>query len=71
MPTTPDMKTSEAEAGGSPSADLANILSELPRHGAEDDLARVLEVYEAAERRYRASTQAGKPVIGASTSANR
>jgi hypothetical protein len=53
-----------------PSQDLATILSTLPRSGAEDDVTRLVEVYESAERVYRAASLAGTPVIGASSSAN-
>lgn len=52
------------------SADLATILSTLPRAGADDAITRLIEVYEPAERLYRAGAQAGKPVIGASTTTN-
>lgn len=55
----------------SPSSDLATILSTLPRSGTDDAITRLLDVYEPAERQYRAGAQAGKPVIGASTTTNR
>jgi len=54
----------------SPGADLATTLAQLPRSGADDHVTRLLDIYEAAERQYRAGTQAGRPVIGASTSSN-
>lgn len=54
----------------SASADLANILSVLPGRGGEDDISRVMDVYEAAERVYRDASLAGTPVVGVSSSAN-
>jgi hypothetical protein len=68
MPT-PKNKT-KSSAPHSPSADLAVILSTLPRSGAEDDVTRIVEVYESVERVYRGASLAGTPVIGASSSAN-
>jgi hypothetical protein len=43
--------------------DTATILSRLPRSGGEDDIMRLMEVYEAGERRYRASMQASAPTV--------
>jgi hypothetical protein len=65
MPKTENMTESH-----SPSQDLATILSNLPRGGAGDDAARLVEVYESAERVYRAASLAGTPAIGSSSSAN-
>lgn len=53
-----------------PSEDVATVLSTLPRQGVEDDVSRLIEVYESVERVYRAASLAGTPVIGASSSAN-
>jgi hypothetical protein len=64
MPTTEDMTQSNEQ-------DLATLLSRLPCQGSEDDVARVMKIYESAERAYRAAAAAGTPVIGASSSANR
>jgi hypothetical protein len=57
--------------------DLAVILSKLPVTGADDQVARVLEIYgrimavsEPAERAYRTALQEDLPVNGFSTSAN-
>lgn len=50
--------------------DLANILSTLPTRGAEDDVSRLMDVYESVERVYRGASTAGTPIIGASSSAN-
>lgn len=58
---TPDTATT-------PSEDLATILSTLPRGGVEDDVTRLVEVYEAGERAYRAASVAGTPVVGSSAS---
>jgi hypothetical protein len=64
MPMTEDMPQANEQ-------DLATLLSRLPREGSDDDVARVMKIYESAERAYRAATAAGTPVIGASSSANR
>jgi hypothetical protein len=64
MPTTEDMHQTHAQ-------DLASLLSQLPREGTDDDVSRLMDVYESAERSYRAAVLAGTPVIGASSSANR
>lgn len=50
--------------------DLATILSKLPRSGTEDDVTRVMELYEAAERSYRASIQSRSLKVGSSASTN-
>jgi hypothetical protein len=50
--------------------DLASILSALSRAGVEDDVSRLMDVYESVERVYREASAAGTPVIGASSSAN-
>lgn len=72
MPNTEDMSSAPAqpEAPSSPSEDLATVLSTLPTGGIEDDVSRLIEVYEAAERVYRDASLAGAPVVGASSSAN-
>ncbi len=51
-----------------PTQDVAQILSQLPRSGSEDDIARLMDVYEAGERHYRASVQANSPTVRASAS---
>jgi hypothetical protein len=64
---------STAEQSGvvpSPSADLATVLSTLPTSGTEDDVSRLIEVYESVERVYRDASLVGTPVIGASSSTN-
>ena len=48
--------------------DTATILSQLPRNGSEDDISRLMEIYEAGERRYRASVQANTPTVRSSAS---
>lgn len=58
----------ETTPEGSPIQDIAVILSQLPRSGSEDDIARLMDVYEAGERRYRASIQASAPTVRASAS---
>lgn len=71
MPTTKDMRTAVSESqASSPSGDLATLLSTLPTGGVEDDVSRLVEVYEAAERVYRDASLAGMPVVGSSSSAN-
>lgn len=52
------------------SQDLATILDQLPDRGAEDDVARLMDLYETAERGYRASMLASSPRIGSSASTN-
>ncbi len=59
------------EASPTPSEDLATILSQLPTGGTEDDVTRVMELYELGERTYRAGVQASAPRVGSSASANR
>jgi hypothetical protein len=61
-------KNLESTAGSSPSQDMATILSQLPRNGAEDDVTRLMEIYEAGERSYRASVQASAPNVSSSAS---
>jgi len=48
--------------------DLATILSQLPRSGVEDDVTRLMEIYEAGERSYRASVQASLQSVKSSAS---
>jgi hypothetical protein len=48
--------------------DTATILSQLPRNGTEDDINRLMEIYEAGERRYRASVKANTPKVQSSAS---
>jgi len=65
-------RTSEVfSATPTPSEDLATILSELQTGGSEDDVTRLMELYEVAERSYRAGVQASTPRVGSSASANR
>ncbi len=53
-----------------PDQDLATILSKLPGGGAEDDVTRVMDLYEAAERSYRASMKSRSLKVGSSASTN-
>lgn len=50
--------------------DVASILSRLPANGHDDYVTRVMDVYESAERQYRAALRAGAPKIGSSASTN-
>ncbi len=50
--------------------DVASVLSRLPGSGAQDDVSRVMDLYEAAERRYRAAVSTTTPTIGSSASTN-
>jgi hypothetical protein len=72
MPMTTAMRNSTVppEPTPSESADLASILNTLPTRGAEDDVSRLMDIYESVERVYREASAAGTPVIGASSSAN-
>jgi len=54
-----------------PSQDLATILSQLPSSGAEDDVTRVIGIYEAGERNYRAAFLANSRNVSSSASSNR
>jgi hypothetical protein len=71
MPTTQDVPPTSSASEPTASQDLATILSQLPRAGADDDVTRVVEIYERGERTYRAAVSAGRPTVGASASANR
>ena len=51
--------------------DVATILRGLPRGGAEDDVTRLMDIYEATERSYRASVQASLPTVRSSASTSR
>lgn len=65
------IETIEHADRSSAEADLATILSRLPGSGSEDDVARLMEIYEAGERQYRAAQRAGAPTVGSSASTNR
>jgi hypothetical protein len=54
----------------SPSQDVATLLSLLPTSGGADDVTLLMDVYEAAERSYRAGVQASTPHIGSSSTTN-
>lgn len=58
----------ESTVGTAYGQDLATILSRLPRSGIEDDVARLMDIYEVAERSYRASVQANSPTVRSSAS---
>jgi hypothetical protein len=58
----------EATTEPASTQDTSTILSKLPRSGTEDDIARLMEIYEAGERRYRASVQANAPTVRSSAS---
>ena len=72
MSNTMGVRTTSNDRESVPSADrdVANILSTLPTSGAEDDVFRLMNVYESVERVYREASAAGTPVVGASSSAN-
>lgn len=69
MPNTENVTIADPKHP-TPSEDLAEVLSALPRSGVEDDVSRLMDVYEAAERVYRGASLAGTPVVGSSSSAN-
>jgi hypothetical protein len=48
------------------SDDVTNMLLEVAEAGAQDDVARLVELYEATERTYRAAMMAGAPLARAS-----
>jgi hypothetical protein len=64
------LSSKEAEGEHTPSQDVATILSQLPDSGREDDVTRLMDIYEAAERAYRASVQASAPRVGSYASTN-
>ena len=68
----PDINDSrESIRPAEPTADVATILSRLPASGTEDDVARLMDIYEAAERSYRASIQAHALRVSSAASTNR
>lgn len=66
-----DFKENRDNMATAASQDIATILSKLPDRGAQDDVARLMDLYETAERGYRASVLASSPRIGSSASTNR
>ncbi len=60
------IKTEESSASTLHNQDVATILSQLPGGGAEDDVMRFMDLYEAGERTYRASVRASSPTISSS-----
>jgi hypothetical protein len=70
MHDTPKVSEHQESAPRTPSQDIATILSQLPDSGVEDDVTRVMDVYEAAERSYRAGIQASAPRVGSYASTN-
>jgi hypothetical protein len=65
-----DQSSKEAEHEQAPSQDVATILSQLPDSGLEDDVTRLMDIYEATERAYRAGVQASAPRVGSYASTN-
>jgi hypothetical protein len=63
--TAEDSKTAPEPA---PSQDMADILERLSRSGAGDDVSRLMDVYEAGERQYRASVQSRAQTVRSSAS---
>jgi hypothetical protein len=59
-----------AEREQTPSQDVATILSQLSDSGLEDDVTRLMDIYEATERAYRAGVQASAPRVGSFASTN-
>lgn len=50
--------------------DVDRILNELPVTGTDDYAFKVMEIYEATERKYRATYQAGSVPVESSSSTN-
>jgi hypothetical protein len=65
-----DHPIKDAEREQTPSQDVAAILSQLPDSGIEDDVTRLMDIYEATERAYRAGVQASAPRVGSYASTN-
>lgn len=61
---------SSKEDEQAPSQDVATILSKLADSGREDDVTRLMDIYEATERAYRAGVQASVPRVGSYASTN-
>ena len=65
-----ELPSKDAEREQTPSQDVATILSQLPDSGLEDDVTRLMDIYEATERAYRAGVQASSPRVGSYASTN-
>jgi hypothetical protein len=65
-----EQSSRDPEPGQSPSQDIANILSQLPDAGVEDDVTRIMDAYETVERHYRAGVQASAPRVESYASTN-
>lgn len=70
MPTAANPAHHSDADAATPGEDLAAMLGQLPACGAGDDVTRLMELYEVAERGYRSAAQAKSPRVGSSASAN-
>ncbi len=62
------LEGAESASEGMPTEDITGILTQLQRGGSDDGIAYIMDVYEAGERRYRASVQASTPTVRSAAS---